>query len=604
MSAEIKFQKRKDVNINDQWDLSALFKNETEWDTELLNLENRIPSISKYKGTLHKSAQTLKEYLDLVTEMEIQDEKLGNYAFLRNTEDVGDSKGQERLAKYMRVASLLSSELSFFNPEIQAIDEKIMSNYLKDETLKDYIIMLKKLLRFKSHVLSAKEEKLLAMQIETRQTPGKTFTALTDVDMDFGSIETLDGAVPLSQSTFGMLLINKDRSVREKAYKQFYTNFSQHKNTLASLYAGSVQQDIYLAKVKQYSSTREHRLFPDNVPELVYDNLINVIHDNLPLLHKYYSFRRKKLGLKKLKHWDVYVPLLSEISTNYTYEEAVELIDKAVIPLGNEYRTTLKKGLLEGWVDRYENEGKRSGAFSSGGYTGNPYIMMNYKQTVLRDVFTLAHEGGHSMHSWFSVRNNSFQNYNYTIFEAEVASTFNEQLLAEYLLKTAESDKMKAYIIGKQIDDIIATIFRQTMFAEFEHEAHKMVENGIPITVDSIRSKYRELMELYFGPDMELEEESDMEGLRIPHFYRAYYVYKYATGLSAAIALSERVLRGGDSEQSDYLNFLKSGGSKYPLESLKLAGVDMSKPEPVKSAMKVFENLLKKMTDLIESINF
>jgi len=601
MTSETKTMKREDVNKNDKWDLSGLFNNEKEWETELLKLEKQIPNIARYKGTLHKSAKILKQYLDMITEMEIQDEKLGNYAFLRNTEDVGDSKGQERLSKYMRVATLFSSELSFFNPEIQSIDEKIMSGYLKDESLKDYIIMLKKLIRFRSHVLSAKEEKLLAMQMEANQTPGKTFTALTDVDMDFGSIETINGAVPLSQSTFGMLLINKDRSVREKAYKQFYANFSRHKNTLASLYAGSVQQDIYQARVRNYTSTRAQRLFPDNVPELVYDNLVTVIHENLPLLHKYYSFRRKKLGLSKLKHWDVYVPLLSDISTNYTYEEAVDLIGKAVIPLGTEYRNTLKKGLLGGWVDRYENAGKRSGAFSSGGYKGNPYIMINYKQTVLRDVFTLAHEGGHSMHSWFSVRNNSFQNYKYTIFEAEVASTFNEQLLAEYLFKTADSDNMKAFIIGKQIDDIIATIFRQTMFAEFEHEAHKMVENGIPITVDSIRLKYRELMELYFGPDMELEEESDLEGLRIPHFYRAYYVYKYATGLSASIALSERVLRGGISEQSDYLNFLKSGGSKYPLESLRLAGVDMSKPEPVKAAMKVFEKLLDQMTNLMES---
>jgi len=600
MTSEIKIIKREDVNNSDKWDLNGLFKNEKEWETELLKLEKQIPNIAKYKGTLHKSAKILKEYLDIITEMEIQDERLGNYAFLRNTEDVGDSRGQERLSKYMRVATLFSSELSFFNPEIQSIDEQVMSGYLVDESLQDYIIMLKKLLRFKSHVLSAKEEKLLAMQMEARQTPGKTFTALTDVDMDFGSIETTDGAVPLSQSTFGMLLINKDRSVREKAYKQFYANFSRHKNTLASLYAGSVQQDIYQSRVRNYSSTRAQKLFPDNVPELVYDNLVSVIHENLPLLHKYYSFRRKKLGLEKLKHWDVYVPLLSDISTNYSYEEAVELVDKAVIPLGTEYRNTLKKGLLGGWVDRYENEGKRSGAFSSGGYTGNPYIMMNYKQTVLRDVFTLAHEGGHSMHSWFSVKNNTFQNYNYTIFEAEVASTFNEQLLAEYLLTTEESDDMKAYIIGKQIDDIIATIFRQTMFAEFEHEAHKMVENGIPITVDSIRLKYRELMELYFGQEMDLEEESDMEGLRIPHFYRAYYVYKYATGLSASIALSERVLRGGSSEQSDYLNFLKSGGSKYPLESLKLAGVDMSKPEPVKAAMKVFENLLDEMMELMK----
>ncbi len=600
MKSKITIKLRSDVLESDKWDLAGLFQTEEDWEKALIILEKDIPQIKNYKGTLHKSASQLKDCLDLVTKMEIQDERLGNYAFLRNTEDVGDSKGQDRLSRYMRVTSLFGTELSFLNPEIQAIDENIITGYLKENILGDYKIMLTKLLRFKPHVLSGKEEKLLAMQTESRQTPGKVFTALTDVDMEFGTIATTEGEIPLSQSTFGMLLIDKDRSVREKAYKQFYANFSKHKNTLASLYAGSVQQDIYQAKVRDYPSTRAHKLFPDNVPESVYENLVKVIHENLPLLHKYYTFRRKKLGLNKLKHWDVYVPLLSSISTNYSYEEAVELIDKALSPLGDEYRSILKKGLLDGWVDRYENKGKRSGAFSSGGYTGNPYIMMNYKETVLRDIFTLAHEGGHSMHSFYSVKNNNFQNYNYTIFEAEVASTFNEQLLADYLYKNADSNDMKAYIIGKRIDDIIATIFRQTMFAEFEHEAHAMVEKGIPITVDSIRKKYRELMELYFGPEMELEEESDMEGLRIPHFYRSYYVYKYATGLSAAIALSEKVLKGGESEQKDYLNFLKSGGSKYPIDSLKLAGVDMSNPEPVKAAMKVFEDLLNEMTELME----
>ena len=330
MKSEIKIKLRSDIADSDKWDLAALFKTETEWDDELAKLEKRIPEIKRYKGTLNRSASQIKACLDLITEIEIQDERLGNYAFLRNTENVGDSKGQDRLSRYMRVASLLGTELSFLNPEIQALDDKIIKSYLRNESLKTYKILLNKLLRFKPHVLSEKEEKLLAMQMEARQTPGKVFTALTDVDMAFGSIETKDGNIPLSQSTFGMLLINNDRSVREKAYKQFYGKFSEHKNTLASLYAGSVQQDIYQAKVKNYHSTRAQKLFPDNVPELVYTNLIKVIHENLPLLHKYYSFRRNKLGLKKLKHWDVYVPLLDSINTHYSYEEAVALIDKAV----------------------------------------------------------------------------------------------------------------------------------------------------------------------------------------------------------------------------------------------------------------------------------
>ena len=282
---------------------------------------------------------------------------------------------------------------------------------------------------------------------------------------------------------------------------------------------------------------------------------------------------------------------------HHTYEEAVKVIEKALSPLGSEYCTTLTRGLLGGWVDKYENKGKRSGAFSAGSYAGDPYILMNYKEDVLRHVFTLAHEGGHSMHSWYSANNNPFQHYDYTIFEAEVASTFNEQLLAKYLIDNAENDEMKKYLINKQIDDIIATIFRQTMFAEFELITHTMAENGVPLTVDSLRGEYRKLLEKYFGSGVALEDLSDLEGLRIPHFYRAFYVYKYATGLSAAFALSERVLSGGKKEKDDYLSFLKSGGSRYPLESLKLAGVDMSSPEPVENAMKKFESLINELNN-------
>lgn len=296
-----------------------------------------------------------------------------------------------------------------------------------------------------------------------------------------------------------------------------------------------------------------------------------------------------------MRLYDVYVPIIKDIKVHNTYEEAVEIIVKALSPLGEDYCRTLKEGLLGGWVDKYENKGKRSGAFSAGSYVGDPYILMNYKEDVLRAVFTLAHEGGHSMHSWYSVNNNPFQNYDYTIFEAEVASTFNEQLIAKYLIDNAENSDMKKFLINKQIDDIIATIFRQTMFAEFELITHTMAEEGVPLTVDSLRAEYRKLLEKYFGSNVELEELSDLEGLRIPHFYRAFYVYKYATGLSAAFALSEKVLTGGEREREDYLSFLKSGGSKFPLDSLKLAGVDMSSPEPVQDAMKKFESLVNEL---------
>jgi len=586
---------RNEVAPRDTWDLSKLFTSENEWESSLKELENNIQKIEPYRGTLHSSADHLREFLELVNELEMLSESLGNYAFLKTAEDAGNSKNQDRMARYMRAASTLSSGLSFFYPELQAIDTGIIDSFLLSSSLSEFTINVKKILRFKPHILSSGEEKLLALQTETNETPRKVFSALTDVDMEFGTVKTSDGDIPLSQSTFGMLLIHKDRAVREIAYKQFYHIFEKHKNTLASLYAGSVQLDVYKVRVRKYKSTREMRLFPDNVPETVYDNLINTIHKNLPLLHEYYSFRKQVLNLETLKHWDVYIPLVNSVETHYSYEEAVTTVVEALKPLGTEYCTVLQNGLLGRWVDRYENKGKRSGAFSSGGYRGDPYILMNYKETVLRDLFTLAHEGGHSMHSWYSVRNNPFQHYNYTIFEAEVASTFNEQLVARYLLDNANDDRMKAYIIGKQIDDIIATVFRQTMFAEFEHRAHKMVETGTPLTVDSIRTLYRKLLETYFGNTLILEDVSDLEALRIPHFYRSYYVYKYATGLSASIALSQRVLNGGEKEKAEYLGFLKSGGSKYPLESLKSAGVDMSSPKPVQDAMKVFQNLLEEL---------
>ncbi|RKX90568.1 MAG: oligoendopeptidase F [Spirochaetes bacterium] len=596
----MKIPERDRVNQKDKWDLSKLFKTEQEWETALKKLDSEMGKIGQFRGTLGSSVERLKDFLDLMTELEIQSERLGNYAFLKTSEDAGNSTNQNKMARYMRSASNLASEVSFFNPELQSIDEKVINEYLSDALLKDYLIALKRILRFKPYILSDKEEKLLAMQSESNQTPSKVFSALTDVDLDFGEVETPDGKVPLSQSTFGMLLVHKDRGVRERAYRQFYSVFENHKNTLSSLYSGSVLLDTYKAKARGYSSVRAMRLFPDNVPETVYDNLIDTIHKNLPLLHDYYAFRKKTLNVKSLKHWDVYVPLVQSVETRYTYEKAVETILKALSPLGEDYCSTLKNGLLGGWVDKYENKGKRSGAFSSGGYIGDPYILMNYKETVLRDLFTLAHEGGHSMHSWYSVRNNPFQHYSYTIFEAEVASTFNEQLTAKYLLENAENRSMKAYITGKQLDDIIATIFRQTMFAEFEHKAHKAVEEGIPLTVDSIRDMYRDLLESYFGDEMDLEEVSDLEALRIPHFYRAYYVYKYATGLSASIALSRKVLQGGERERNDYLGFLKSGGSQYPLESLKAAGVDMESPAPIEDAMEVFKDLFKDLKEYMK----
>ncbi len=579
---------RKDVRAEDTWDLSLLFASDEEWERGLEEFKRRTPEVGSFKGTLGESAAQLRKCLDTMVELEMLGERLGYYAMLRVSEDAGESSNQGRYSRLVQAASKMDAAASYQAPEIQAIPEETMDAFLNDSTLSEYAIYLNKLLRFRPHILSENEERLLALQEEANQTANKAFGSLTDVDMDFGTVETPEGPRALSHSSFGSLMEHKDRDVRRRAYFQFFGVFEKHKNTLASLLAGSVDLDVYKAKVRNYENARESRLFPDKVPSAVYDNLVKTVHDNLPVLHEYYEIRKRALHLDELRHYDVRVPLVPELQVHHTFDQAVDVIAAALAPLGADYVSTLTDGLRGRWVDRYENKGKRSGAFSAGSYQGNPYILMNYKEDVLRDVFTLAHEGGHSMHSWYSVRNNPFQHYNYTIFEAEVASTFNEQLLLKHLREHTDSDEMRTYLINKQIDDIIGTLYRQTMFAEYEDICHRMVEAEEPLTVESLRAEYRKLLEQYFGPAMVLEDVSDLEGMRVPHFYRAFYVYKYATGISAAITLAERVINGGGAELEKYFTFLKSGGSRYPIESLRVAGVDMESPAPVQTALSVF----------------
>ncbi len=590
---------RREVSTSDRWDLTKLFPDDESWENGLKEFESMIGTIESFRGMLGESASRLRECFDFMNRVELLDERLGYYAHLRVSEDLGESKSQDRMARYMSIATKVSASASYQVPEIQVVPDETMQGFLNSPELQPFEIKLRKILRFKPHILSENEERLLALQAEANQTANQAFSALTDVDMEFGEIDTDEGKKPLSQSTFSSFLIDQDRTIRETAYRQFYAVFESHKNAIAALYNGSVLLDVYRARIRNYPSARAAGLFPDDVPESVYDNLIESVHEGLPVLHRYYALRSRILEVAPLRHFDVYVPLVREIKVKHTYDQAVALIGKALRPLGSEYVETLGVGLSGGWVDRYENRGKRSGAFSAGSFAGDPYILMNYKEDVLRDVFTLAHEGGHSMHSFYSAKHNPFQHYNYTIFEAEVASTFNEQLLADYLMRETDSDAMKAYLIGKQVDDIIGTFFRQTMFAEFEACTHQMVESGRSLTVDSLRSTYRKLLEQYFGPALELDEVSDLEGLRIPHFYSAFYVYKYATGIAAAIALSRTVMEGGETECDRYLSFLKSGGSKFPLESLKTAGVDMSTPEPTRATAQVFDELVTELEGLL-----
>jgi len=590
---------RSEIAVCDTWDLSKLFENDKEWNKALLEFEKMAERIPSFKGTLGKSALSLADYSDFSRDLGILGERLGNYADLRQHEDEGADAAQTMVGKITMAAAKASAASAWVRPEILAIPEKDMETFIKHERIADYRISLQRLLRYRPYILSDKEERIIALHSEGGGTIRNAFSVLTNVDFDFGLIDTPEGSRPLTQSTFSVFMEQPDRTLRQTAYEKFYGCFEAHKTTLATLYSGSVKQDVIYTRIRGHSSARAAALFSDNVSEDVYDNLISAVSGKLDILHRYYSLRKRVLKLQELRHWDVYVPLVPDVKKTTNWNEAVDLVSNALAPLGDEYVSTLRGGLLGRWADRYENKGKHSGAFSAGSFTGDPYILMNYKDDSIRDVFTLAHEGGHSMHSWYAAQNNPFSHYNYTIFEAEVASTFNEELLFRYLEKQSGNKELRLYLVNKRTDELLGTLYRQTMFAEFEKITHELEEGGTPLTTDLLRSEYRKLLEKYFGAEMVLEEASDLEGLRIPHFYRAFYVYKYATGVSAALALADRVLGGGAREREDYFTFLKSGGSRFPIESLKAAGVDMSSPEPVNAACNAFGRLVDELEKML-----
>ena len=590
---------RSEVSVSDTWDLSKLFANDEAWNEGLSLFEKTAEKLPSFQGTLGKSAESLADYLDFSKDLRILAERLFSYAGLRQTEDEGSGIARTMSGKISMAHAKAQAAEAWENPEILAIPEKDMEAFLKHERITEYRIYLGRILRYRPHILSDREERIIALHAEGEGAVSDVFSVLTNVDFDFGLIDTPEGKRPLSQSTWSVFMEHPDRDLRRKSYEVFYGCFNAHKTTLAGLYSGSVKQDVINARIRGYSSARAAALFPDNVDESVYDNLISTVNDNLDTLHRYYRLRKQTLKLDELRHYDVYAPLVSAAKKNTNWNEAVDLVCSALSPLGDEYVSTLAGGLYGRWADRYENKGKRSGAFSAGGFTGDPYILMNYKEDSIRDVFTLAHEAGHSMHSLYSARSNPFMHYNYTIFEAEVASTFNEDLLFRHLIKNSPSKDLKLYLVNKRADDLLSTLYRQTMFAEFEMISHKLEEGGTPLTVELLREEYRKLLVKYFGPAMVFEETSDLEGLRIPHFYRAFYVYKYATGVSAALALAERLLSGGEKERKDYFTFLKSGGSRFPIEALKAAGVDMSSPEPVDATCRAFAGLVDELEGLL-----
>lgn len=592
--------KRSEVAPDNTWDLGSLFSDDKAWEEAFTNWEKQIDGYTKFQGTLSQGPEKLAACLEFDSQFDREAERIGTYAFLKTAEDTGNSDYQRMQARMMNAGSRAAQAGSYIRPEIMAIDEATMARYLESSVLAPHKLRLERLLRYKPHTLTDKEERLLAMQSEMSAASGQIFRQLNNADLKFGLIEIEQGkSIELSHASFSTCLYSPDREVRQKAFHQYYDQFVAHENTLAATLNGSIQCDVYYAKARGYSSALASSLFDDNVPETVYDSLIQAVRGNLPALHKYYDLRRRLMKLDEIHHYDTYVPILSDLKVTRTWDEAVEAVIAALEPLGQEYCEVLTAGLRGRWCDRYENQGKQSGAFSCGSFDGDPYILMNYEPDVPEHTFTLAHEAGHSMHSYFSAREQPFDYYNYTIFVAEVASTFNEQLLTRYLLQQAKSDKERAVLINREIDSIRATIIRQTMFAEFEKITHAMAERGEPLTVQSFKEVYSELLKAYFGPDFVLDEQLSLECFRIPHFYRAFYVYKYATGLSAAIALSKRVVEGGKQELDDYLGFLQSGCRKHPLDLLRDAGVDLEQPHAVNTALEQFSELVNELDSLL-----
>ncbi len=592
---------RSKVKQADTWNLGSLYANDKAWEAAFKKWEKQIWRYEAFEDTLGKSAAKLAACLKFDNQFERLAERLGTYAFLKTTEDTADGQYQRMMGRFQHAASVASQAASFIRPEVLAIPARKYQQLLKSKELRPYQLVLERLVRYKPHTLGSSEERLLAMQSQMADVAHHTFGQLTDADLKFGMIKNEEGeTVELSHSSFSALLHSPKRSVRQKAFHQYYDVFQGHENALAATLSGSVQCDVYYAKARGYDSAIAGSLFSDNVPQSVYDNLITAVRSRQPAISRYLELRRRKMRLKELHQYDTYVPILSELDQRRTWKQAIGVVMRSLEPLGEEYCRVLRGGLTdERWCDRYPNRGKQSGAFSAGTFDGAPYIMMNYQPAVLDHVFTLAHEAGHSMHTYYSAKHQPFQYYNYTIFVAEVASTFNEQLLSRHLMQQAKTDGERAYLINRDIDAIRGTIIRQTMFAEFEKVIHALAETGEPLTIDCFKQEYGKLLEAYFGPDFVIDEQLKLECLRIPHFYRAFYVYKYATGLSAAIALSERVLGGGKAELDDYLSFLKGGCSKYPLDLLRDAGVDMTKPEPVQTALDRFESLVEELDELL-----
>lgn len=591
---------RDQIDKKYKWNIEEMFADEAQIDIDLEDVLLQTEKFTNYAGHLTESAATLLEALKLRDAIWMKLEKVYVYARMRRDEDNSKSQYQAMTDKCQSVIARVSASMSFFTPELlSASEEKLLSYIQEEDGLKEYEFFIKDILREKSHVLSQEEENILAQMSEVTSATNDIFTLLNNADMKFGKITDEDGdEVELTHGNYIMFMESHDRNVRKQAYEAMYAAYKALINTIGTTYNYNTKTDVIGARIRKYKSARAAALSGDNIPDQVYDNLISVVNEYLPVVHRYMETRKKLLGVDKLYMYDIYVPLIELPKTTIPYEKGLDMMREGLAPLGKEYIERMNKGIAAGWIDVYENEGKTSGAYSFGSYDSMPYILMNYTDT-LKDVFTIVHEMGHSMHSSYTRENQPYIYGSHSIFTAEVASTVNESLLMHHLLDNEKDPTMRKYLLNLYLEEFRTTLFRQTMFAEFEDITHKAIENGQVLTSEWMCEEYQKLNDKYFGPAVEKDDTIRYEWARIPHFYNAFYVYKYATGYSAATAIANKILNEGEPARKAYIDFLKTGESNYPIELLKMAGVDMSSPKPIKAAMETFKELVEEFESLI-----
>jgi oligoendopeptidase F len=593
---------RSEIPTEETWKLEAIFSSDEEWEKEYQEIKKLIPEIKKFEGKLGESADTLFRALQNQDKLLERIGKLYAYSHMRYDQDTTNSFYQGLDDRMKNLYSQAASQLAYIVPELLSIDEGKITDFLNQKSeLQLYKHALEEINLQRPHVLSAEMEALLAEAGEVMNASSNTFGMLNNADLEFPTIKDENGNdVEVTHGRYSRFLESADGRVRHDAFKAVYDTYGSYRNTFASTISGNVKKDNFNARVRKYNSAREAALASNNIPESVYDNLVQTVNEHLPLLHRYIKLRKKVLGLKELHMYDLYTPLVKDVKMEIKFDEAKEIVLKGLAPLGEEYLQVLKEGFENRWVDVHENKGKRSGAYSSGAYGTNPYILLNWQDNV-NNLFTLAHEFGHSVHSYFTRKNQPYPYGDYSIFVAEVASTCNEALLNDYLLKTIDDEQKRMYLLNHYLEGFRGTVFRQTMFAEFEHLMHQKAQNNEALTAELLTKEYYALNKKYYGEeDIVIDEEIGLEWARIPHFYYNYYVYQYATGFSAATALSKQILEEGEPAVNRYIKeFLSAGSSDYPIEVLKKAGVDMNSSEPVRNACKVFEEKLNEMEQLL-----